>query len=95
VARPKGGKSEGAKRTTIYLNPQEDFALSLIENSRRIRKDKRYQPSDIVADALWLYAEQVEGKTREQIAALLPAMPEEKQQSNLTPFPKKGKRKSS
>jgi len=92
VARPKL-TSEGAKRTTIYLNPAEDFALNLIENSRRIRKEKRYQPSEIVADAIWLYLEQVEGKSRLQLEALLPKMPQkEEQRSNLKQFPKKGKK---
>jgi len=88
MARPKV-TSEGAKRTTIYLNPAEDLALSVIENSRRVRTEKRCQPSEIIADALWLYLKQVEGKTREQIVALLPAPPKEKRQSNLKQFPEK------
>ena len=87
MARPRT-TSKDAKRTTIYLNPEEDFALSLIENSRRIRKEKRYQPSEIIADTLWFYLERVEGKSREQLTALLPAPPEQKSQANLTQFPK-------
>jgi len=89
VARPKGGKSAGAKRTTIYLNPAEDLALSVIENSRRIREEKHYQPSEIVADALWLYLERVEGKTREQIEAMLPPAPKKQQPNNVRLMPKK------
>jgi len=91
LARPKT-TSEGAKRTTIYLNPQEDFALSLIESSRRIRGDGRYQPSEIIADAIWLYLDQVEGKNREQLDALLPQTLQEKVRTNLKQFPNKGKK---
>lgn len=78
----------GAKRTTIYLDPATDVALNLIENIRRVRLEKRYQPNHIVADAIWFYLEKVEGKTREQIMTLLPAIPQEKE-SNLKRFPKK------
>lgn len=90
MARPRL-TSKDAKRTTIYLNPSEDFALSLIENSRRIRGEKRYQPSEIIADAIWLYLEQVENKTREELEALLPKAPRDEQLSNLKRFPTKGK----
>ncbi|MGD0510702.1 MAG: hypothetical protein ABSA33_02580 [Candidatus Micrarchaeaceae archaeon] len=85
--------SEGAKRTTIYLDPVTDVALNLIENSRRLRKEKRYQPNHIVADAIWFYLEKVEGKTRQQLEALLPA-PQDRQETNLKEFPKKGKKPS-
>ena len=91
MARPKL-TSDGAKRTTIYLNPAEDLALSVIENSRRVRVERRCQPSEIIADALWLYLEQIEGKTRDQIAALLPTFPVEKRQSKVKQFPPKKQR---
>lgn len=91
MGRPKL-TSDGAKRTTIYLNPAEDFALNFIENSRRIREEGRYQPSEIIADALWLYLEKVEGKTREQLTSLLPPMPQAKTQSNVTEFRPKDKK---
>jgi hypothetical protein len=81
--------STGAKRTTIYLDPATDVALNLIENSRRLRQEKRYQPNHIVADAIWLYLERVEGKTREQIEALLPVPQETNRESKLKQFPKK------
>lgn len=84
--------SDGAKRTTIYLNPEEDFALNFIENSRRIRQDGRYQPSEIIADSLWLYLEKVEGKTREQLTSLLPVAPQAKTPSNVTELRPKGKK---
>lgn len=87
--RPKGGRSEGAKRTTVYLNPAEDLALSVIENSRRVRVEKRCQPSDIVADAIWMYLERTEGKTREQIEALLPPIEKKQLPSNVTRMPRK------
>jgi hypothetical protein len=90
MARPRT-ISENAKRTTIYLDPATDVALSLIENSRRVRKEKRYQTNHVIADAIWFYLEKVEGKTREQITALLPAVAEDKQRSNLKQFPKKDK----
>jgi len=79
AGRPKGGRSAGAKRTTIYLNPAEDLALSVLENSRRTRGEKRCQPSDIVADAIWIYLERTEGKTRQQVEALLPVTPGKQQ----------------
>ena len=88
MARPRT-TSAGAKRTTIYLNPSEDFALNLIENSRRARNEKRYQPSEIIADAIWLYLEQVEGKTRKQLEELLPKPQQEEERSNLKQFSKR------
>ena len=91
MGRPKL-KSKGAKRTTIYLNPEEDFALNFIENSRRIREDGRYQPSEIIADALWLYLEQAEGKTRKELTSMLPKLPTALPQSNVTEFRKKDKK---
>jgi hypothetical protein len=87
MVRPKV-TSAGAKRTTIYLNPQDDFLLSFIENSRRIRQEKRYQPSEIIADALRFYVEKAEGKNPEEIIAQLPK-PTIGERSNVTIFPKK------
>jgi hypothetical protein len=90
AGRPKGGRSTGAKRTTIYLNPIEDLALSVLENSRRVRGEKRCQPSDIIADAIWVYLERAEGKTRKQVEALLPATPGKQQPAtNVTEITKK------
>jgi hypothetical protein len=86
MARPKV-ISDGAKRTTIYLNPAEDLALSVIENSRRVRVEKRCQPSEIIADALWFYLEHIEGKIRKEIEALLPTSSDGKRRSNLKQFP--------
>jgi hypothetical protein len=70
MGRPKT-TSVGAKRTTIYLNPAEDVALNVLENIRRSRQEKRHQPSEIIADALWFYLDKVEGKTQDQVKALL------------------------
>jgi len=86
--RPKR-RSKGAKRTTIYLNPAEDLALSVIENSRRRREERNCQSGDIVADAIWLYLEKVEGKTREQIEALLPPSLEKTKPSRVTEITRK------
>lgn len=90
AGRPKGGRSAGAKRTTIYLNPAEDLALSVLENSRRVRGEKRCQPSDIIADAIWKFLESTEGKTRPQVEALLPAQ-DKGRQKNVTPITTKKK----
>lgn len=91
LGRPKTVSGD-AKRTTIQLNPDVNFALSLIENSRRSRKAKRYQPSQIIEDAVWFYLEQIEGKTREQLTSLLPVPPKASPQSNVTEFRKKDKK---
>lgn len=88
MARPNK-REKKAKRTTIYLNPAEDLALSVIENSRRRREERNCERGDIMADAIWLYLEKVEGKTRDQIEALLPPLPLKIQPQNVTEFPKK------
>ena len=74
----------------IYLTAAERIALSAIEGRRQARSEEGDSPSEIAADALWYYLENVEKVPRSQIEALLPSVPEGKTQSNLKQFPKKG-----
>ncbi|MFZ0631159.1 MAG: hypothetical protein WA399_20985 [Acidobacteriaceae bacterium] len=78
-----------AQRTTICLTAEENAAINWISQARRMRKDGRRTKNDILVDALWYFFEKTEGKTRDQIRALVPsAPPDGKPQSKVTEMPK-------
>jgi len=80
---------EGAKRTSVCLTAQESAVIHWISEVRRAKKDKRTTTNDILVDALWYFLEKNEGKTREQISAMVPTVPRtEPVQSNITTMPK-------
>lgn len=80
-----------AKPVTISLGGEERIVLALIEARRQRRSEERDSPSEIIMDALWHFLENVEKMSRDQIEALLPAKTDDKSQSNVKHFPRKGK----
>jgi hypothetical protein len=85
----KKRRPDDAKPVPVYLTAAERVLLQIIEGRRQVRLEEGDSPSEIVADALWYYLENVEKMPRQQITALLPSKPEEEKQSNVKPFPKK------
>jgi len=84
---------DDAKKTTVALTAAESGAIHWISQSRRLRKDKRTTTNDILVDALWLFLEKTEGKTREDILAMIPVSPPERlTQSKVTQMPTSKKR---
>ena len=84
---------DDAKRTTVGLTPEDSAAIHWIGQSRRNKKDKRTTTNDILVDALWYFLEKTEGKTRDQIRAMIPvSLPDEHPQSKVTQMPKPTKR---
>jgi len=78
-----------AQRTSVCLTAEDRAAIHWIDEVRRRKKDKRRTNNDILVDALWYFLEKTEGKTRDQIRAMLPALPlAEPVQSNITTMPK-------
>lgn len=84
--------ADDARRTSISLTPVEELALDVIQKRRRTRQEERDTPSEIVADALWRFLEQVEGIGRGQLESLLPSSAPliEDRRSRVTPIQKKG-----
>jgi hypothetical protein len=62
---------------------------------RKAAENNRTTINDILVDALWYYLDKVEGKTREQIQAMLPpAQPKAPAQpSKITQMPKPKKKR--
>jgi hypothetical protein len=80
---------DDAKKTTVALTAEDSAAIHWIAQSRRIKKNKRTTTNDILVDALWLFLEKTEGKTRDQIRAMTPtAPPDERLQGKVTEMPK-------
>jgi hypothetical protein len=80
---------QDARRTSISLTPAEELALDVIQKRKRAKHQGRDTPSEIVAEALWRFLEEVEGIKREQIESLLPAVRQRQQEpSNVTEFRK-------
>jgi hypothetical protein len=61
-----------AQRTTVSLTAEDRAAIHWINEIRRAKKDKRTTTNDILIDALWYFLEKTEGKTKEQIQAMVP-----------------------
>lgn len=72
----------------IYLEPVEQLLLQVIETRRRSRSEERDSPSEIIADALWKYLEEVEKMPRKQLEDLLPVESDVQKKTNLKAFPK-------
>lgn len=86
--------SDAAKPTTVSLEPEDYAAVNWISAARSGRGSDRTRLNDILRDALWYYAEKVEGKTREEIAATIPPRPaqETAQPANVAQMPKPKKK---
>lgn len=85
---------DDALRTSVCLTAVDREAIHRISEIRRAKKDKRTTTNDILVDALWYFLEKTEGKTKDQIRAMVPSIPtEERTQNNVTVMPRpKGKR---
>ena len=80
---------DDAQRTSVCLTAEERAAIHWIDEVRRRKNDKRTTTNDILVDALWYFLEKTEGKTKEQICAMLPAVPaNERTQNKVTEMPK-------
>jgi hypothetical protein len=80
---------DDAKKTTVGLTPEDSAAIHWIGQSRRNKKDKRTTTNDILVDALWYFLEKTEGKTKDQIQAMVPAVSvDERTQNNVRVMPK-------
>ena len=84
-----------AQRTSVCLTAEDRAAIRWISEVRKAGNDNRTTINDILVDALWYYLDKVEGKTREQIQAMLPP-PQPKataEASKITQMPKPKKRR--
>jgi len=83
---------EDARRNTFYLTPAQEYAIDTIQKLRRHHKDKRDSPSEIVADAIWKWLEDVEKVKRQDIEARFPSPPvREQPPGKVTQMPKQKK----
>lgn len=64
-----------AQRTSVCLTAEDRAAIRWISEVRKAGKNNRTTLNDVLVDALWYYLEKVEGKTQEQIKAMLPPAP--------------------
>ena len=80
---------DDAQRTSICLTAEQRAAIRWIEEVRRGKKDKRITTNDILIGALWYFLEKTEGKTKDQIRAMVPAIQaDDRQQNKVTEMPK-------
>jgi len=71
-----------AQRTSVCLTAEDRAAIRWISEVRRGKKDKRTTTNDILVDALWHFLESTEGKTKDQIRAMVPEVPIGERTSN-------------
>ena len=84
---------DDAKKTTVALTAEESAAIHWISQSRRNKKDKRTTTNDILVDALWYFLEKTEGKTQDQIRAMVPVAPvDERPKNKVTEMKPTGRR---
>lgn len=74
--------SDDAHRTSVCLTAEDRAAIRWIGEVRRAHKNRRITINDILVDALWYFLEKAEGKTKDQIRAMIPAIPTDRQQDN-------------
>jgi hypothetical protein len=77
-----------ARPTTISLTQEDRLAIQLIGAARRRTGSNRSTINDVLVDALWELAKK-EGVTRDQIAAVLPAPPENDRKRKIAEMPKR------
>jgi hypothetical protein len=86
--------SDDAHRTSVCLTAEDRAAIRWISESRRLRKDKRTTTNDILVDAVWFFLEKTEGKTRDQIRPMVPAVSvDERAKNKITEMPKQNKKR--
>src|SRR5271165_6744361 len=79
---------DNAQRTSVCLTAEERAAIRWINEVRRGKNDKRTTTNDILVDALWYFLEKTEGKTKEDIGAMVPPPHIGARQTNVTEMPK-------
>jgi len=80
---------DDAQRTSVSLTTEEREAIHWIKQVRRRKKDRRTTTNDILVDALWYFLEKTEGKTKEQIQAMVPAASvDDRPKNKVTQMPK-------
>ncbi len=80
---------DDAHRTSVCLTAEDRAAIRWVSEIRRAKKDKRTTSNDILVDALWYFLEKTEGKTKDQIRAMVPAVPvDEHAQNKVTQMPR-------
>jgi hypothetical protein len=85
---------DDAHRTSVCLTAEDRTAIRWISEVRRAKKDKRTTSNDILVDALWYFLAKTEGKTKDQIRAMVPAISaDERPQSKVTQMPKLKKKR--
>ena len=78
-----------AQRTSVCLTAEDRAAIRWISDVRRMKRDKRTTTNDVLVDALWYFLAKTEGKTKDQIRAMVPAAPvDERPQNKVTEMPK-------
>ncbi len=85
---------DDAHRTSVCLTAEDRAAIRWIGEVRRAKKDKRTTTNDILVDALWYFLEKTEGKTKDQIRAMVPEVPVDNRSHNkITEMPKPKKKR--
>lgn len=81
--------SEDAQRTSVCLTAEDRAAIHWISEVRRAKRDKRTTNNDILVDALWYFLDKTEGKTKDQIRAMIPTVPvDDRSKNKVTEMPK-------
>lgn len=85
---------DDAQRTSVCLTAEDRAAIRWISEVRRTKKNRRTTTNDILVDALWYFLEKTESKTKDQVRAMIPAVPLELHpKSKVTEMPKPRNRK--
>jgi len=80
---------DDAQRTSVCLTAEDRAAIRWISEVRRRKKDRRTTSNDILVDALWYFLEKTEGKTKDQIRAMVPPVSlDELLRKKVTEMPK-------
>ena len=83
-----------AQRTSVCLTAEDRAAIRWIVEVRKAARNNRTTINDILVDALWYYLDKMEGKTQEEIQAMLPpAPPIPAQSGKITQMPKLKKKR--
>jgi hypothetical protein len=83
---------DDAQRTSVCLTAEDRAAVRWVSEVRRAKKDKRTTTNDILLDALWFFLEKTEGKTRDQIRAMVPTVRGEERPHKVTEIRPRTKR---
>ena len=82
--------SPDAEQVAVYLTPAEQLVLQTVRARRKSRDEERTSPSEVIADTLWVYLEEFEGISREEVSNLL-KRPPRRFPSKIKVIPKTGR----